>query len=192
MSELPFKLWECVAIDFYGPFLTKEFAQVVIDEMEIVTSTSMAAVPPLLDKIFAIHGIPNIVKSDNGSLFDSDAFEDYAQEKGFIRKPVTLLWPEGNRLVERFMQPLVKSATASAVEGHNWKNEIYTFIANYRATPHSATNVMPHQLLINRSVKVKLLQVSMPASDLHVIAKKHRIKVYADSHRNVKPHSVKV
>ena len=158
MSELPSKPWEHVAIDFCGPFPTAELALVVVDEysrcleLEIVTSTSMSAIHPKLEKILAIHGIPDLVKSDSGPLLDSHAFEDYAKEKGFIHKPVTPLWPEANGIVERFMQPLVKSARASAAAGRNWKNEIYTFVVNYRATPHSSTNATPHQLLMNRSV----------------------------------------
>ena len=137
MSELPSKPWEHVAIDFCGPFPTGELALVVVDEysrypeLEIVTSTSVSTVRPELEKIFAIHGIPDFVKSDNGPPFDRHAFEDYAKEKRFIHKPVTPLWSEANRIVECFMQPLVKSARASSAAGRNWKNEIYTFVANY-------------------------------------------------------------
>ena len=120
MSELPSKPWKHAAINFCGPFPTGELALVVVDEysrypeLEIVTYTSKSAIRPKLEKIFAIHEIPDLVKSDNGPPFDSHAFEDYAKEKGFIHKPVTPLWPEANGIVERFMQPLVKSARASA------------------------------------------------------------------------------
>ena len=87
MSELPSKPWEHVAIDFCGPFPTGELALVVVNEysryleLEIVTSKSMSAIRPKLEKIFAIHGIPDPVISDNGPPFDSHAFEDYAKER---------------------------------------------------------------------------------------------------------------
>ena len=94
------------------------------------------------------------------------------------------------------MQPLVKSARASAAAGLNWKNEIYTFVTNYRATPRSSTNATPHQLLMNRSVKVKLPQISIPTHDLDVIGRdtteKQTMKVYADSRRNTKPRHFRV
>ena len=94
------------------------------------------------------------------------------------------------------MQPLVKSANASVAAGQNWKNEIYTFVANYRATPRSSTNATPHQLLMNRSVEVKLPQMSILTYDLEVIgrdiAEKQKMKVYADSRRNAKPHHFRV
>ena len=78
MPELPSEPWERVAIDFCGPFPAGELALVVVaryPELEMVMSTSMSAVRPKLEKIFAIHGISDLVKSD------SDAFEDYAKEK---------------------------------------------------------------------------------------------------------------
>ena len=57
-------------------------------------------------------------------------------------------------------------------------------------------NVTPHQLLMNRSVKVKLPQVSIPTYDLEVIgrdtAEKQKMKVYVDSRRNAKPHHFRV
>ena len=202
MSELSSKPWERVAIDFCGPFPAGELALVVVDEysrypeLQIVTSTSMSAIRPKLEKIFAIHGIPDLVKSDNSPPFDSHASDVYAKEKGFIHKPVTPLWPEANGIVEHFMQLLVKSARASAAAGRNWKNEIYTFVANYRATPRSSMNAMPHQLLMNRSVKVKLPQVSVLTYDLEVMGRdtteKQKMKVYADSRRNAKPHHFRV
>ena len=79
MSELPSKPWEHVAIDICSPFPTGELALVVVDEysrypeLEIVTSTSMSAIRPKTEKTFAIHGIPDLVKSDNGPPFDSHA-----------------------------------------------------------------------------------------------------------------------
>ena len=57
---------------FYGPLLQDQHLLVVIDtysrypEVEHVTTTSARATIPKLDAIFARHGIPDEVKSDNG------------------------------------------------------------------------------------------------------------------------------
>ena len=40
-------------------------------EFEIVTSTSAMAVIPKMKQIFATHGIPKIIKCDNGPPFSS-------------------------------------------------------------------------------------------------------------------------
>ena len=58
-------------MDFLGPLLSEEYPMVVIDEysrfpeVEIVTSTSTRSTIPKLDTIFAIQGIPDVLKSDN-------------------------------------------------------------------------------------------------------------------------------
>ena len=55
-----------------------EYLLVVIDryirfpEVEIVRSTKATTVIPKLDKIFATHGIPSVVKSDSGPPFKSE------------------------------------------------------------------------------------------------------------------------
>ena len=63
--------WEVVHTDFYGPLPTGEYLLVVIDrysrfpEVEIVRSTKASTVIQKLDKIFATHGLPTVIKSDN-------------------------------------------------------------------------------------------------------------------------------
>ena len=75
MTELPALPWQNVAIDFCGPFPTGELVLVVIDErsrysaIEVVTSTSAKSTILALTKVFAIHGIPEKIKSDNGPPF---------------------------------------------------------------------------------------------------------------------------
>jgi len=62
-------------MDFCGHFPSGEYLFVVIDayshypEVEIVYSTSAATIFPKMDKNFATHGIPSIVKNDNGPPF---------------------------------------------------------------------------------------------------------------------------
>ena len=75
MSPLPDYPWQKVAVDHAGPFPDGYYGLLVIDEysrypeIEAVTSTSMAANAPKFRKIFAAHGIPEVVKSDNGPPF---------------------------------------------------------------------------------------------------------------------------
>ena len=57
------------------------------------------------------------------------------------------------------MKPLMKSVRAAHTEKKNWKREIYTFLLNYRATPHSTTGSPPSELLFNHKIRTKLPQV---------------------------------
>ena len=75
MSSLPQGPWDTIHIDFCGPFPTGEYVLVVIDayskfpEVEIIHSTSAQATIPKLDRIFATHGSPRLIKTDNGPPF---------------------------------------------------------------------------------------------------------------------------
>ena len=73
-----------VGIDFLAPVPnTQQYLLVVIDtyakfpEVEIVHSTSTQAVIRKFDQVFAMHGIPFKLTSDNGPPFDSAEFERY-------------------------------------------------------------------------------------------------------------------
>ena len=74
MSPLPDFPWQKVAVDHAGPFPDGYYGLLVIDEysryseIEAVTSTSMADNAPKFRKSFAAHGIPEVVKSDNGRI----------------------------------------------------------------------------------------------------------------------------
>ena len=51
-----------------------------------------------MEKIFATHGIPEKITSDNGPPFHSHEFKEYMQLKGIAHHKVTPLWPQGNGL----------------------------------------------------------------------------------------------
>ena len=115
MSPLPPSAWHTLHMDFCGPFPTGEYLFVVIDaysrfpEVEVVRSMSAAAIIPKLDKIFATHGVPVVMRSDNGPPFTSNEIHRYMQEYGIKHQRITPLWPQANSEAERFMKSLTKA-----------------------------------------------------------------------------------
>ena len=115
MSPLPPEPWHTVNVDFCGPFPTGEYLLVVIDaysrfpEVTVVQSTSAKATIPQLEKIFATHGIPHVIKSDNGPPFSSAEIRLFMDENGPVHKHITPLWPQANAPAENFMKPLTKA-----------------------------------------------------------------------------------
>ena len=162
MTPLPSAPWKEVAVDFAGPFPTGEYIMVVTDEfrrfpeVEILTSMSARAVIPKLDAIFARQGIPEVLKSDNGPPFNGLEFQNFADYLGFKHRRITPYWPKANGEAERLIQTLSKSIKIAHLEGKNWKQELYKFLRQYRATPHSTTNVTPSEALNNRKLKITL------------------------------------
>ena len=113
-STIPDRRCQPVATDFKRPVGNQFYFLLVIDAyscfpvVEIVTTTAADKVIPLFDKIFAIHGIPEKVKSDNGPPFNGKDMRMYAQQCGFCHKKITPEQPRSNGLAENFMKMLLK------------------------------------------------------------------------------------
>ena len=124
-----------------------------------MNSTEAKAFIPNIDRIFASHGIPDKIKTDNGPPFNGNDFSWYMQILGINWTTSTSLWPQGNSNVESFMKPLGKLIQTSYVEGKNWKRELNKFLLQYRTAPHTTMKVPPCELLFNRQVKGQLPQL---------------------------------
>ena len=213
MSPMPPGPWQHVSMDFCGPLPSGEYLLVLVDEysrypiVEIVRSVSAAAVLPVLDKVLSMFGFPKILKSDNGSPFNSAQFAQYAKHCGFVHRRITPHWPRANSQAESFNKPLMKSIRAAHLEGKNWKQEMFAFLRQYRCTPHTSTSVSPHRLLFGRDPITRLPQMSevvdhhhkdSPASSVHEHATnrdavaKQKQKSYADKRNNARIRSLDI
>ena len=134
-------------------------------EVEIVKSTSAKACFPKLDRIFATHGIPRKIRTDNGPPpppFNGDEFKRYMQEAiGIEWKTSTPLWPQANGNAESIMKPMGKVMKTATLEGKNWRQELQRFLLNYRPTPHATTKVPPCKLLFNRMIQGTLPELTL-------------------------------
>ena len=204
-TKMPDGPWEVVHTDFYGPLPTGEYLLVVIDrysrfpEVEVVRSTKASTVIPKLDKIFATHGLPTVIKSDNGPPYNSQEYRRYLEALDIRPELSTPCWPQGNAGAERFMQPLGKALKTAQIQGRPWQQELNRVLLQYRTAPHSATGVPPSELLFNRTVKGKL-----PILNKRNVVNEHKQarendalkqqynKHYADNRRNAKHRDIKV
>ena len=179
-TEMPNGPWEKLHMDFYGPLPSNEYLLVVIDrysrfpEVEIVKSTKASIVIPKLDRIFSVHGIPDVIKTDNGPPFNGEEYRNYAKTLGIKLEFSTPLWPKGNAEAERFMQPLSKALKTAKIEQRPWRQELSRFLLQYRTAPHCSTRVPPAELLFNRTVK----------GQLPVLQKKSNVNRHKEARRN--------
>ena len=203
-TQLPNGPWESLAVDYYGPLPSGDYVLVVIDEysrfaeIDFTTSTSANATIPKLDRIFSSYGIPLQLKSDNGAPFNAKAFSDYCEFMGIQHNTITPLHPRANGLVENFNRMISKVVRTSSIERKCWKQELFKFLRNYRATPHITTGKGPADLLFQtRPYRVRLPELSQFQNDDSEIRtrdakKKLQAKQYADRKSYVKKSIVKV
>jgi len=64
---------------------------------------------PKMDNFFSTHGLPLIIKSDNGPPFNSKDIKKYMAENGINHSKITPLWPQVNSEAENFMKPMTKA-----------------------------------------------------------------------------------
>ena len=161
-SPLPSGSWEHLCADFTGPFANGKYLLVVIDEysrypvVEPVRSTSAQSTIRKLDEMFALFGIPLILKTDNGPPFQSEEFRRFCRTLGIKHRRITPLHPQANGTAERFMRTLGKAIRTAVTEGQDWTRELNKFLRNNRATPHSATKISPSEAMFGKTIRTKL------------------------------------
>ena len=202
-TVLPERPCQHIDMDFWGPLPSREHILIVIDEyscypeIEFVSSTGAKIVILHIDKIFATHGFPEQVKTDGGPPFngsESHEYQQYMKWAGIKVIQVSPDDPEANGLMENFMKILQKIWHISKIEGKNPKQEIYKYLRQYRATPHSSTGRPPAEVLFRRTYHTRLPEFQEPAHDPQLrhqdAASKAKQKHYKDHKSNVHPHNM--
>ena len=85
-QRLPERAWQEIAVDLLGPLPTGEHLLVVVDyfsrwmEVDVLRSTTSAAVIKCLDSHFARYGVPAGLRTGNGSNLVSEEMEKYLED----------------------------------------------------------------------------------------------------------------
>ncbi|KAF7712008.1 hypothetical protein HF521_001019, partial [Silurus meridionalis] len=119
-----------------------------------LTSTTSEQVIAKTKSIFARHGIPMTVISDNGPQFASQSFKDFAKSYGFEHITSSPLYPQSNGLAEKGVQIVKRLLKKSTETG----SDPYLAILNYRASPLE-NGLLPAEMLMNRKLRTKLPSV---------------------------------
>ncbi|XP_064485993.1 uncharacterized protein K02A2.6-like [Ornithodoros turicata] len=198
MTPLPDGPWQSLAADFAGPLPGNKYLLVVVDEYSrfpvVATLSSLTAksVTGKLNDIFTVHGLPYVLRTNNGPPFFSNEFAEFLDNNGIRHQKTTPLWPQGNGEVERFIKNVKKTVKAAGVQGQLWKEALSEYLLNYRATPHSTTAVTPAELLFGRKIRTKSPQLQEAQRQEKLRQrdrlKKAKMKAYADEKRHAEPH----
>ena len=121
-------------------------------DVQIVNSTSSDATISKLRSIFAVHGLPEQIVTDNGSGFTSAEFDSFCKQNGIKHILTSPYHPSSNGLAERAVQTF-KSAVVR-MEGP-MDVRLSRFLFRYRVTPQSTTGLSPSQLLMGRRLRTR-------------------------------------
>ncbi|PFX31486.1 Uncharacterized protein K02A2.6 [Stylophora pistillata] len=167
-------------------FLLQLMKRQSIPEVHVTHSGSAATAITHLNQMFATHGIPEVITSDNVP-FGLEEFKALRKQLGITHRIITPLWPAAKAQVEGFNKTLEKTIRIATVEGKNWRSELFVFLMNYRTTPHSSTGVSPASLMMNRHIRTKIPCLNLPRTSnlVHIACandnlRKSKAKAYMD------------
>ncbi|XP_037515525.1 uncharacterized protein K02A2.6-like [Rhipicephalus sanguineus] len=126
-----------LVVDYYSRF----------PEMVTLRSTTARAVIDALKSIFARHGIPQDVRSDNGPPFSSQEFAAFAASYGFNRATSSPHYAQSNGEVETMVRT-VKDLFRKSKDPH-------LALLSYRETP-GVDGFSPAQLLMGRHLRTRV------------------------------------
>ena len=121
--------------------------------MDTITSENTIA---RLCSIFATHGLPQQIVTDNGTTLTSEQFEEFTRQNGIKHTFSAPYHPSINGLAERAVQTFKQALHQMQGDRGSISEKLSKFLFKYRITPHSATGVPPAELLMGRTLRSKL------------------------------------
>ena len=123
-------------------------------DVAFVKSTSFEANKEPLLKYFSYFQTPLIIRSDNGSPWNSVKFKEFSQIQGFKHDLVTPRSPIANSEVERVMYTISKAYSRSKILKNGlWRESILDAIKAKRCTPHPAFGMSPYEVIFGRKMR---------------------------------------
>ncbi|XP_063923109.1 uncharacterized protein K02A2.6-like [Zophobas morio] len=153
-KSVPTRPWQNVSADMF--YFDNEDYLLVVDEFtkypEVICmqrNTTSKRVINEVKSIFARHGKPDILFSDNGSQFINNHFQKFLKDWEILHKTSSPKYPQSNGLVERHIQTIKKLFLKNLHDG----KDLYLTLLEYRNTPISKHLPSPAELLFGRKIK---------------------------------------
>ena len=116
-------------------------------EVKHLSTLTSAAVIRQAKSVIAIHGIPDVVVSDNGPQFACAEFQAFAAEYGFSHVTSSPRYPQSNGEAERAVQTVKKIFKKA--------KDPYLALLSYRAAPLQ-NGYSPSELLMGRRLNTRV------------------------------------
>ena len=127
-------------------------------------ATTVARV--LVDGVFARHGLPATIHSDQGRSFENEVIKEICRAMGITKVRTSPYHPESDGLVERLNRTLLSMLSKYVADKpSDWDQWLGLVVMAYRTAKHSSTGFSPFQLLYGRdSVTPADVEFHLPTS----------------------------
>ena len=174
MPRFPMKPIEVIAVPFHmvgvdiiGPLVrTRAGNRYILTLIDYFTKYTEAIPLPnqeaetvarALEEIFARHGMPAVILTDQGSNFESKIIKSICSLFGIEKRRTTPYHPQTDGLCERFNGTL-KSLLRKRVnrDRDNWDEQIAAALLAYRSSIQASTGLSPFEMLYGREATLPL------------------------------------
>ena len=150
-SSLPQLPWQKVGTDLFE-YMQKQYL-IIVDyysrfiEAALLSDTSSGTVVRHTKSIFARHGIPEVVVSDNGPQFRAETYKQFAKVYGLRHITSSPFYPQGNGEAERAVGTIKRLLEK--------EKDPYLALLVYRSTPLQ-NGYSPSELLMSRKLRASV------------------------------------
>ena len=116
-------------------------------DIKELSDESSHSVIKALKEVFATHGIPDVVMSDNGPQYSAEAFRQFAAAYHFTHVTSSPKFPQANGEVERAVR------TAKSMLRKN--EDLFSALLTYRSTPLQ-NGYSPSEILMGHRLQTQL------------------------------------
>ena len=116
-----------------------------------LTNSTSAAISAELATIVTELGLPHIIRSNNGSCYNSKEFQQFLQHYNITHHTSSPHHPRSNGFIERMVGVAKKLMDKAEKEGKPWISGLY----EYRVTPQSGSIASPLQLITQHTPREK-------------------------------------
>lgn len=190
----PTRPWSRLHIDFAGPKYGHMFLVVVdartkwLDVIPMKTASSATTIEKLR-AMFAIHGLPDTIVSDNASIFTSEEFANFTKFNGIKHVKAAPFHPASNGLAERAVQTFKDCLDKMSDDNASLETKISRFLFRYRITPHTTTGQSPAEMLMGRKLHSRL-DLVRPDLERKVHNKQQEQKNHHDVHAKAREFNI--
>ena len=145
-TPTPDRPWQEIASDIFewqgtNYIVTVDYMSKFI-EVDKLQDMSSASTIDALKRQFSVHGLPEVLRSDNGPQYASREFQEFCGKFNITHVKSSPAFPQSNGEAERAVQTVKRMWTKSS--------DKYMALLDYRTTPLESCGLSPAQLCMSR------------------------------------------
>ena len=156
-TEIPPRPWHTVGSDLFyldgsEYLLVADYYSKFTFARKIPGKSTSKTVIELMKQIFSEHGIPHVIRSDNGPHYNCYSFTKFAQQYGFKHVTSSPHFPSSNG----FIESQVKTTKKTLKKAKATNSDPYLALMCLRSTPIDGKLPSPAELLLGRPIQDNL------------------------------------